>query len=85
VPRVRRGGLSGALRVRFTWQDDNTLKLETDSGQQVRLLHFGPAPSQKGERTWQGYSAAEWFKQAQSAGLGGAVAAAAAGISPAAT
>ena len=59
------------LRVRFTWQDDNTLKLETDSGQQVRLLHFGPAPSQKGERTWQGYSAAEWFKQAQSAGLGG--------------
>ena len=38
------------LRVRFTWQDDNTLKLETDSGQQVRLLHFGPAPAQKANR-----------------------------------
>src|SRR5439155_856494 len=28
-------------RLRITWQDDNTLKLETDAGMQTRLLHFG--------------------------------------------
>src|SRR5438874_4507172 len=28
-------------RVRITWQDDNTLKVETDAGQQTRLFHFG--------------------------------------------
>src|SRR5262244_1001687 len=27
-------------RLHFTWQDDNTLKVETDAGMQTRLLHF---------------------------------------------
>jgi hypothetical protein len=58
------------LRIQVTWQDDNTLKLETDAGQQTRLLHFGTAPKDVGEPTWQGYSSAAWFKQAQTAGLG---------------
>ena len=60
------------LRLHITWQDDNTLKLETDAGQQTRLLHFDPpnSPVPAGERTWQGYSKAAWFKQAQTAGLG---------------
>jgi hypothetical protein len=31
-------------RLRITWQDDNTLKLETDYGTQTRLFHFGPPP-----------------------------------------
>src|SRR5689334_9904331 len=32
-------------RLHITWQDDNTLKIETDAGTQTRLLHFGdPAP-----------------------------------------
>jgi hypothetical protein len=57
-------------RVHVTWQDDNTLKLETDSGQQIRLLHFGAAQPPSAERQWQGYSKAEWFKQSQSTGLG---------------
>jgi hypothetical protein len=57
-------------RLRITWQDDTTLKLETDAGTQTRLLHFGPVPASIGERSRQGYSAAEWFKQPQSAGLG---------------
>ena len=30
-------------RLHITWQDDNTLKIETDAGQQTRLLHFGGA------------------------------------------
>ena len=32
-------------RLHITWQDDKTLKIETDAGQQTRLLHFaGEAP-----------------------------------------
>jgi hypothetical protein len=58
------------MRLQISWQDDSTLKLETDAGQQTRLFHFGNAPKQAGERTWQGYSAAEWYKQPQAAGLG---------------
>ena len=47
-------------RIHATWQDEDTLKLEFDAGQQIRLLHFsGKAPA--GTRpTWQGYSAAQW-------------------------
>jgi hypothetical protein len=57
-------------RVHFTWQDDNTLKLETDAGQQVRLFHFAGTQPPTGERQWQGYSKVEWFKEPQSGGLG---------------
>ena len=57
-------------RVHITWQDDDTLKIETDAGQQTRLLHFGPNQSELGERQWQGYSKAGWFKQPQATGLG---------------
>ena len=47
-------------RLHITWQDDKTLKIETDTGTQTRLLHFGSAESPTAPRTWQGYSAAEW-------------------------
>jgi hypothetical protein len=47
-------------RLRITWQDDLTLKIETDAGTQTRLFHFGPPPAQRGEPSWQGYSAARW-------------------------
>jgi len=57
------------LRIHVTWADESTLKLETDSGQQTRLFHF--TGGDIGQRTLQGYSAAQWFKQQQSAGLGG--------------
>src|ERR1700681_4498544 len=46
-------------RLHITWEDDNTLKIETDAGQQTRLLHFG-APQPPGARSLQGYSIAEW-------------------------
>jgi hypothetical protein len=32
-------------RVHITWQDDNTLKIETDAGTQTRLFRFGAAPA----------------------------------------
>src|SRR5215831_9996268 len=45
-------------RLHISWQDDTTVKIETDAGQQTRLLHFTGTPA--GEPSWQGYSAAEW-------------------------
>ena len=45
-------------RLHISWQDDNTLKIETDAGQQTRLLHFTGTPG--GDPSWQGYSAASW-------------------------
>jgi hypothetical protein len=53
-------------RVHITWQDDNTLKMETDSGQQTRAFHFAPPggappqPPQNMEPSVQGFSAANW-------------------------
>src|SRR5688500_732313 len=47
-------------RLRISWQDDNTLKIETDAGIQTRLFNFGRRPPQAGAPTWHGYSAARW-------------------------
>jgi len=47
-------------RVHITWDDDMTLKVETDAGQQRRVFHFGGKPPANAERTWQGYSVANW-------------------------
>jgi hypothetical protein len=57
-------------RLHITWQDDSTLKMDTDSGTQTRLLRFAsgastgaskdaplPAP---GKASWQGDSVAQW-------------------------
>jgi hypothetical protein len=55
-------------RIHITWQDDDTLKLETDEGSQTRLFHFGGKPPQNPERTWQGYSAANWEKPPRGTG-----------------
>ena len=58
-------------RLHITWQDDNTLKVETDTGTQTRLFHFGSAPP-SGEPTWQGESHAEWeFAGGRPGGKGG--------------
>jgi len=47
-------------RAHITWQDDQTLKLETDNGVQTRLLHFGPSPADSGAPSLQGRSHAVW-------------------------
>jgi hypothetical protein len=50
-------------RLRISWQDENTLKIETDAGSQTRLFHFGPGAREPvGERTLQGFSTAEWYQ-----------------------
>lgn len=47
-------------RLHIYWQDDSTLRLDTDSGTQTRLLRFGASPAPKGPPTWQGHSVAMW-------------------------
>jgi hypothetical protein len=47
-------------RVHITWQDDNTLRIDTDAGTQTRLFHFGDWKSPGGEAAWQGDSIAHW-------------------------
>lgn len=47
-------------RMRITWENDTTLRLDFDSGMQTRLLHFVPQTGQKAAPSWQGYSVAQW-------------------------
>jgi hypothetical protein len=47
-------------RLHITWEDDNTLRIDTDAGGQTRLLHFNAAAAPKADPTWQGYSIAQW-------------------------
>jgi hypothetical protein len=49
------------LRLRISWQDDNTLKIESDAGRQTRLIRFGNVPPPGGARTLQGHSVGEWL------------------------
>ena len=55
-------GAAGVMRIptrlHITWQDDTTLKLETDAGTQTRTLRFGQA--QGTADSWQGVSIASW-------------------------
>ena len=57
-------------RIRIEWEDGDTLKLEFDAGRQVRRFEFTPQPI--AERSLQGYSEAQWFRQTQSRGVFGA-------------
>jgi hypothetical protein len=45
-------------RLHITWQDDRTLKLETDAGTQTRIFHFESSQAAGGD--WQGVSVASW-------------------------
>jgi len=49
-------------RARISWQDDSTLKIETDAGRQTRLLHFGTM-ADAAQPSLQGMSRAEWLPQ----------------------
>src|SRR4051812_433780 len=47
-------------RLHITWDNDNTLKMEIDTGTQTRVFNFGNAQPPAGEATWQGFSVAQW-------------------------
>lgn len=47
-------------RIHVTWQDDNTLRVDTDAGMQTRLFRFGATVPSSGSPTWQGQTSAGW-------------------------
>jgi hypothetical protein len=52
-------------RLRITWQDADTLRIDTDAGTQTRLLRFterapGSTSASTARPTWQGESLARW-------------------------
>jgi hypothetical protein len=58
-------------RLHITWQDADTLRIETDAGTQTRLFHFSPrasAASSQGPPSWQGESTATWERASESEG-----------------
>lgn len=55
-------------RLHITWADDDTLKVETDSGTQTRLFHFTGAQPKESQASWQGYSAANWERPLRGSG-----------------
>jgi hypothetical protein len=58
-------------RVRFTWDNDNVLKVETDAGKQTRTFYFNAPPSLAGEPSLQGISTAAWQTPAAIRGVTG--------------
>jgi hypothetical protein len=66
------------VRLHVTWQDDATLKMEIDNGNQVRLFHFDKSTQAPAQPEWQGFSVAEWETVAEGQsiavgqGIGGA-------------
>ena len=54
-------------RIRISWDDDTTMKVEAEAGAQTRLFRFSQSPA-PGAPTWQGTSVAAW----QPAGRGSA-------------
>ena len=49
-------------RLHITWQDPNTLKVQTDAGMQTRLLRFNADPAlADASPSRQGYSVAQWM------------------------
>ena len=59
-------GVGGIMRMpgrlHITWQDEETLRLETDAGTQTRTFAFRAPRSQGGD--WQGVAVASWDRSA---------------------
>lgn len=54
-------------RIHVEWQDDNTLRIDTEAGSQTRLLHFaGPAKANAPSR--EGLSLAQWEQPGRTTG-----------------
>jgi len=62
------------IRLHITWQDDSTLKMEIDNGNQVRLYRFDKSAQPPATPDWQGFSRAEWETVQQGQGLAPAAA-----------
>ena len=65
-------------RIHITWENDTTLRIDTEAGTQTRIVRFGPpspsAPASQGpaiEPTWQGQSVAQWELGGRGGGMFG--------------
>ncbi|HTT04392.1 MAG TPA: hypothetical protein VMF64_03820 [Steroidobacteraceae bacterium] len=70
-------GAAAIMRIpthlHISWQDDETLKVQTDAGMQVRLLLFKPTAGQmRAPPSWQGISVAQWMPYLEGPGFVGA-------------
>jgi len=59
-------GAAGVMRLpgrlHITWENENTLRIDTDAGTQTRLFTFGVSSSAPAaEPSWQGTSTARWM------------------------
>ena len=60
-------------RLHITWEDENTLRIDTDAGTQTRRLLFNTATAPPAVKSLQGFSRAEWERVAvRGAAPGGA-------------
>jgi hypothetical protein len=61
-------------RLHITWQDDQTLRMDTDAGKQTRTFHFGDWKAPAGPPSLQGDSIAQWdFQRAAGRTVGGSL------------
>jgi hypothetical protein len=71
--QCRAFGVGGIMRqpgrLHITWADDDTLKIDFDAGTQTRLMEFAPSAAAPTDKTWQGFSRADWQRPPQ-AGTG---------------
>jgi len=70
-------GAAAIMRIpehlRVSWQDPQTLKVQTDAGMQTRLLRFDPTPGQMHTApSLQGNSVAKWMPYLEGPGFVGA-------------
>jgi hypothetical protein len=81
-------GAAGVMRMptrlHITWENESTLKIETDAGQQTRRLVFNKAMAPPATKSLQGFSVAEWERYTPPGRGGGGGGAPPAGAPPAA-
>ena len=59
-------------RIHVTWENEHTLKIETDAGRQTRRLQFNPPAVPPARRDLQGHSVAQWQMTRQAIASSGA-------------
>src|SRR5262245_60900946 len=68
-------GAAGIMRIptrlHITWENDTTLRIDTDAGKQTRMLHFGQSQAAAAAPSLQGYSVAQWEARALNSEVGG--------------
>jgi hypothetical protein len=57
-------------RIRISWENETTMKIETEAGTQTRLLRFGDQRTPQGQPSYQGHSVARWEFAGGRAGRG---------------